>query len=147
MLLLHHLLPFLYLNLQKMPKITQFDKHGTFAPTRWFLKTYYQKTQHILAGYAVCPLKTYQNQTCGGQKKSERPQKHYLAKEKHLNPTWLRKRKTSSNELRQDLRDASSSSVDPSAVCQSLIRNGLNERVADKQPQLRKRKRGQKAEV
>jgi len=56
-----------------------------------------------------------------------------------------RKKKFSSKDLTQNLRDASGPSVDASTVHWSLIRNGLIGRVAVKEPFLRKGK-GEKAE-
>ena len=63
------------------------------------------------------------------------------AGEQYLKVMSLRKRKQSSKDLAQDLRDASGPSVDPSTVGPSLIRNALHVRVAVKKPFLRKRNR------
>ena len=52
----------------------------------------------------------------------------------------LKELEKSSKNLTQDLKDASRCSVDPSAVDQSLIRNGLHGSMAVKKPFLRKGK-------
>ena len=50
----------------------------------------------------------------------------------------LRKRKKTSKDLTQDLRDASGPSVDPSTVGPNLIINGFHGRMAVKKPFIRK---------
>lgn len=73
------------------------------------------------------------------KKRRARPKTLSTADELYLNIFLLRNReKKSSKDLKQDLRDASGFSVDPSTVCQNLISNGLSGRVPDKKPFLRK---------
>ena len=67
-----------------------------------------------------------------------RPQKRSKSDEQFIKVTYLRNRKKTSQQLAQDLRDASGPSVDSSAVCRSLIRNGLNGSMAVRKPFQRK---------
>ena len=72
------------------------------------------------------------------RKLSGRPQKLSKSHEQFLKVTSLRNKKKTSQQLAQDLRDASGPSVDSSAGCRSLIRNGLNGSMAVTKPFLRK---------
>jgi len=79
---------------------------------------------------------------------SGRPEKLSATDEQCLKVMYLRKRKKkSSNDLTQDLRDASGPSVDPSTVHQSLIRNGSPWKSGCQEANLKARKRGERAEV